>query len=281
MKRRIIKIAINNNNNEFDVECFFIDLDGTSLDKKNHSISDMNINKIRETIKNTPIVISTGRSFGDKVKELMGLLNIEYAICQNGAIIANKNHEILLDITIDYEMVKIIKETAIKYNLAITPNSQYRIYNSRWFMRPFVFFSKHYFALKDFDDTLKYNKLVLAGCSKKRLFKIFKELKNTQPSLSIKTSANDWIIEITDKKATKGLASIFVSDLLNVSPKKSVHIGDSMNDTTTINCVGALIAMENSSKHLLNVATHIGPNFKKGGLSKVLSGEFLENTSKK
>lgn len=281
MKRTTIKISINNKK-EFEVEAFFIDLDGTSLDAKKHSISKTNINKIKETIKETPIIISTGRSFGNKVKELMELLNIEYAICQNGAVIANKKQEILQSITIEYEMVKMIKETALKYRIAITPNSQYKVYDSRWFMKLPIFFNKkHYFKISDFDETEKYNKLVLAGCSKRKLFKIFKELKNTYPSLSIKTSAGDWIIEITDKKATKGLASIFVAKLLKIKPEKSVHIGDSMNDTTTINCVGALIAMENSSKHLLNVATHIGPNYKKGGLSKVLSGEFLENTSKK
>ncbi|MGL4357106.1 MAG: HAD hydrolase family protein, partial [Cetobacterium sp.] len=61
----------------------------------------------------------------------------------------------------------------------------------------------------------------------------------------------------------------------------SVHIGDSMNDTSTINYLGALIAMENSSQHLLNVATHIGPNYKNGGLAKVFDGEFTFNYAKK
>ncbi len=282
MENRIIKIFVKNKKNNFDVECFFIDLDGTTLDKKKNSISNTNISKIREVNKNTPVVISTGRRFGDKVKKLMLMLDIKYAICQNGSIIVNNKFEILKDITIDTSMVKSIKFFAIKNRIAIIPNSQYKIYNSNWYMKPFIFFDKkHYFNVKNFDEIQKYNKLILTGCSKKKLFRIFNELKNNYPALSIKTSANDWIIEITDKLATKGLASVFVSKMLNINPKNGVHIGDSMNDTTTLDYLGALIAMGNSSKHLLDVATHIGPNYKKAGLSKVLNGEFFENPSKK
>jgi len=282
MKRKNIKIFIKDNKTEFDIECFFIDLDGTSLDSKHGSISKVNIEKIREINKVTPVVISTGRSLGEKVKYLMKLLNIQYAICQNGAIIVNDKFKILQDITIDPVMTKIIKEIVKKYRATLIPNSQYKIYNSNWYMKPLVFLSrKHYFKIDDFDENKKYNKLIISGCLKKKLFRIYKEIKNNYPSLSVKTSAKDWIIEITDKKATKGIAALFVTKLLNVEPKNSVHIGDSMNDTTTINYLGALIAMENSSKYLLKIATHIGPNYKKGGLSKILDGEFSENINKK
>ncbi|MGL5617556.1 MAG: HAD-IIB family hydrolase [Metamycoplasmataceae bacterium] len=279
MKWGNIKIKINNNiNEEFEVQCFFIDLDGTSLDYKRRYISDLNANKIKEINQKTPIIISTGRSFGNKVKDIMKQLDIKYAICQNGAIIVDSKGEVLQDIVIQSEMVILIKEIAIKHNVFIIPNSQYKIYTNNWYLKPLKWFNKkHYFKLKDFNIDLKYNKLVLAGCTKKKLYNVFLELKEKFPSLSCKISANDLVIEITDSKATKGLAAVFVTKLLNVEASKSVHIGDSMNDTSTINYLGALIAMENSSKHLLNVATHVGPNYKNGGLSKVLDGEFTFN----
>ena len=286
MKRANIKISVTNKENiktkDFDVQCFFIDLDGTSLDGKRHSISQANIKKIKEINKKTPIVISTGRSFSEKIKDLMKLLEIKYAICQNGAIIVNDKFEVLQDISIEKSMIKIIKDIAIKYRLWLIPNSKYIVHSSNWYMKPLFFFKKkHYFKMDDFNITNNYNKIVLSGCFRKKLFRIYLELKKTCPNLSIKTSGNDWIIEITDSKATKGIASLAVAKMLNVEASKSVHIGDSMNDTTTLNHLGALIAMENSSKHLLDVATHIGPNYKKGGLAKVLNGEFSENLSKK
>lgn len=285
MKWGNIKISVTKNENdkkEFEIECFFIDLDGTSLDEKRHSISDLNAEKIREINKKTPIVISTGRSFGNKVKSLMKDLGIKYAICQNGAIIANDKNEILQDITLKPHMVEVIKKIAIKYRVVIIPNSTFQVYAVNWFFKPLIWLNKtHYFKISDFNTHEKYNKLILAGCRKKKLYKIYLELKESYPSLSVKTSANDWIIEITDCKATKGLAAIFVTKILNVNANKSVHIGDSMNDTSTLNCLGALIAMKNSSKHLLSVATHIGPDYKKGGLSKVLSGEFSVNDENK
>ena len=286
MKWGNIKISINKNFNnqikDFDVECFFIDLDGTALDGKRHTISETNAKKIKEINKITPVVISTGRSFGSKVKGLMKSLDIEYAICQNGSIIANNKNEILQQIFIDSSLISLIKRIARQYRVIIIPDSKYELYSNVLYLKPLIWLSrKHYFKVEDFDETEKYNKLVLAGCRKRKLFKIFLKLKDDFPSLSIKTSANDWIIEITDIKATKGLAALYLAKILNVKPNNSVHIGDSMNDTSTLDYLGALIAMKNSSKHLLNVATHTGPSYKKGGLAKILDGHFSENTEKK
>ncbi|MGL5732872.1 MAG: Cof-type HAD-IIB family hydrolase [Metamycoplasmataceae bacterium] len=283
MKWGNIKIKINNDvNEEFEVQCFFIDLDGTSLDYKRRYISDLNANKIKEINKKTPVIISTGRSYSSKVKDIMKQLDIKYAICQNGAIIADSKGKILQDIIIDSQMVSLIKDIAIKHNVFIIPNSEYKVYTNNWYLKPFRWFNKkHYFKLMDFDPNLKYNKIVLAGCSKKKLYKIFLELKQEFPLLSFKISGNDLVIEITDSKATKGLAAVFVTKLLKVEATKSVHIGDSMNDTSTINYLGALIAMENSSQHLLNVATHVGPDYRNGGLAKILDGEFSPNNEKK
>ncbi|MGL5204950.1 MAG: HAD-IIB family hydrolase [Metamycoplasmataceae bacterium] len=279
MKRGNIKIKINNNvNDDFEVQCFFIDLDGTSLDYKRRYVSDLNSNKIKEINEKTPVIISTGRSFGNKVKNIMQQSNIKYAICQNGAIIVNNLGEILQDIVIDSQIVSLIKDIAIKKNVFIIPNSKYQVYTNNWYLKPLIYLKKkNYFKLKDFDTTLKYNKLVLAGCTRKKLYKIFLELRQKFPSLSCKISGNDLIIEITDSKATKGLAAVFVTKLLNVEATKSIHIGDSMNDTSTIDFLGALIAMKNSSQHLLNVATHVGPDYRHGGLSKVLDGDFTIN----
>ena len=286
MKRGNIKISIkedlNNQIKGFDVECFFIDLDGTALDGKRHTISEANAKKIREVNKTTPVIISTGRSFGSKVKGLMKSLDIKYAICQNGSIIANNKNEILQQIFIDPSVISLIKKVVYQYRIIIVPDSKYKLYSNALYLKPLIWLNrKHYFKTKDFDETKKYNKLVLAGCRKSKLFKIFLKLKDDFPTLSIKTSANDWIIEITDIKATKGLAALYVTKMLNVKPSNSVHIGDSMNDTSTFDYLGALIAMKNSSKHLLSVATHIGPNYRKGGLAKILDGQFSENTEKK
>ncbi len=286
MKWGNIKISINSSSNinhkSFEIECFFIDLDGTALDSKHHSISPTNIAKIKEVNQHIPIVISTGRSFGPKVKSLMKTLDLKYAICQNGAIVANDKNEIIQKIIINPQMIAFIRDIAIKYKIIIIPDSTYMLYTDKWLLKPFVWLNKkHYFNMRDFDISKEYNKIVLAGCRRKKLFNIYLELKKLAPSLSIKTSAGDWIIEITDSKATKGLAAVFIANLLNIKPEKSVHIGDSMNDTSTLGYLGALIAMKNSSKHLLSVATHIGPNYKKGGLAKILNGEFSENIEKK
>lgn len=268
-------ILIQKNNTSFHVNAFFIDLDGTALDAKRRKIiSEENIEAIKETNKTTPVIISTGRSYGDKVKNLMNILGTKYAICQNGSIVADSDGNILLDIALSPEQVDKVVAVAKKYRLGFNINSQFIIYaNSPLLFFPRLFSSK-FKNQKKFQNNIRVNKIVLAGKLKRKMFKIYNQIKNELDGVSMKITAHDLAIEITNESATKGTGTKFVANLLNIKPSESVHVGDSQNDTTTLDVVGALVAMENSSKHLLDVATHIGPNYKKGGLAKVLRGEF-------
>lgn len=266
------------NDKSFEIQTFFIDLDGTTIDKIRKKISKKNIDAIKQKNKYVPVVISTGRSFGNKVKKIMNLLGVEYAICQNGSVIGDDQGNILLDIKLDEKQVRDVVEVAKKYNLCFTINSKFILYSNKKilaFCR--LFFRKKFKKIDEFVISNSHvNKIVLAGKTKNKINKIHKQIKDEIKDVSMKTSANDLIIEITHKDATKGNGAKFISNKLNVDLKKSVHIGDSQNDTTTLDMVGALIAMKNSSNKLLDVATHIGPSYRRGGLAKVLNGEFKE-----
>ena len=121
------------------------------------------------------------------------------------------------------------------------------------------------------------NKIVIAGLIRaKKVWSLSEKIRKEVSGVSVKTSGRDKIIEITDKSATKGKGAQLIANILNINIENTVHIGDSENDTTTLNKVGALIAVKNSSIKLLNVATHIGPNHKRGGVAKILNGEFSE-----
>lgn len=282
--RKIIKnhldqtISIKLKNDEFDAQAFFIDLDGTTLDRIRKKISKKNIDAIREKNKFYPVIISTGRAFGNKVKKLMKLIDIKYAICQNGAIIVDKNENILLDIKLEKQQIIQITKMVEKHNLVFTINSEFKIYsNKKILFLCRLLFRKKFKKINNLDiDNIHVNKIVLAGKNRKKIQKIYEIVKDQLNNVSMKMSAHDLIIEITHKNATKGNGAKFVSNLLNIDIKKTVHIGDSQNDTTTLNVVGALIAMKNSSNKLLDVATHIGPSYRHGGLAKVLNGKFEE-----
>lgn len=63
-------MQVTTNNRTFNVEAFFIDLDGTLFDKWNKKISKKNIEAIHAIQKDIPFIISTGRSYSNKVKKL-------------------------------------------------------------------------------------------------------------------------------------------------------------------------------------------------------------------
>ncbi len=272
-------MQITTNNRTFNIEAFFIDLDGTLFDKWNKKISKKNIEAIQAIQTKIPFIISTGRSYSNKVKKIMNLLNIEYAICQNGSLIVNNQGTIIKNITLNKDQVTKIVDIVTQNKLGFTINSEFLIYSNYWLFAPFRFlWRKKWKPIKKyhFKENI-VNKVVIAGLVRaKKVWKLSEKIQKEVFGVSVKSSGKDKIIEITDKSATKGKGAEFIANILNIDIKNTVHIGDSENDTTTLNKVGALIAVKNSSIKLLNVATHKGPNHKRGGVAKILNGEFSE-----
>lgn len=276
-KENIVKVK--SQNREFNVEAFFIDLDGTLFDKWNKKISKKNIAAIKEKQKNAHIVLSTGRSYSKKVKKVMKLLDIKYAICQNGAIVVDDQGNILQNITLNKEQTNSVVQIAKKNRIGFTINSEFLIYSNHWLWFPLRFlWRKKWKPIKKYQFKENFvNKIVLAGFIRtKKIWNLADEMVKEFKGLSIKTSGRDKIIEITSDKATKGIGAKFVANLLKIDIKNTVHIGDSENDTTTLGTVGALIAVKDGSSKLLNVATHLGPNHKRSGIAKILKGDIEE-----
>ncbi len=277
-------MIVTTNKRTFNVEAFFIDLDGTLFDKWNKKISKKNLEAIQRIQKDIPFVISTGRSYSSKVKKIMKLLNIKYAICQNGSIVVDDQGNILQNITLNKEQVTKIVEITRQNKLGFTINSEFLIYSNYWLWAPLRFlWRKKWKQIKKYkfmENTV--NKIVIAGLVRaKKVWALSEKISSEISGASVQTSGRDKIIEITDKSATKGKGAELVSNILGVNIKNTVHIGDSENDSTTLNKVGALIAVKDGSVKLLNIATHIGPGHKRGGVAKILSGDFFEVNNEK
>ena len=274
-------MIINTKDRQFNVEAIFLDLDGTFFDKLTKKPSKQNIEAIKQIQQQKiPIIISTGRSYSDKVKKWMKILNIQYAICQNGAIVVDKNGNNLLNIKLSNNQVESIVKIVKNNRLGFIINSQFVIYSNHWIWAPLrlLWFRKWKKISKFNIRNNIVNKVVILGLlSSKKNWLVSNNISKNVDDISAKTSGRDKIIEITYKTANKGEGAIFVSNLLGVNIKNTIHIGDSENDTTTINKVGALIAMKDGSKKLLEIATHIGPKHKNSGLAKILKGQIIEN----
>lgn len=279
IRNNLNSITVTTNNRTFQVEAFFIDLDGTLLDKWNKKVSQKNIEVIKEKQKTTPIVISTGRSYSTKVKKVMNLLNIKYAICQNGAVVVDSDGKFYQDITLNKGQIEKVVQIVKDNKLGFTINSEFLIYSNYWLWAPlrFLWFKKWKRISKYHPQDNKVNKIVVAGFIRSNsTWRIAKEIQKIVEGVSVKTSGRDKVIEITHETATKGEGAIFVSKLLGIDIKNTIHIGDSENDSTTLDKVGALVAVSDASTKLIDVATHLGPKHKRSGIAKILNGDFNE-----
>ena len=261
-----------------NIKVFFIDLDGTMIDKK-HKVSKENIFQIRKTIKEGKnIVISTGR-MNESVMEIMRRCDIEYAVTGNGAIIIDKKGKVLNEKTLTIKQTQQILTLTQKHGLVMRIDSEPLVYGAykRW-QRKMVKFAKltpeqHW----NFNMRKHYHKIVIWGTSKRKIKKLIPLFIERIPGTSIVSSMGGWTIEITNEKATKGIGNKWVAKhLLNITKKSEmIHIGDTMNDSTTKD-ICQLVAMGKATKELKRYAMFVGPKSNKGAVAKIIQGKYTK-----
>ncbi|MGX9340475.1 Cof-type HAD-IIB family hydrolase [Mycoplasma sp. 128] len=255
----------------FQPKAIFLDLDGTLVDKKS-TISQENIETIKEINKSVPCFISTGRAFNENLLQITNTLGLDYGIAQNGAIIFDKTGTIIRKITINDEKFNQIIKILIEDKFSFIVNSSSTIYSNNLFAKMIPVFKKKiyvatYNKMPKQDDVTK---ILVLSFSTKKLALLQKKLLKYVPNINVAMTANNKALEINDIEASKGFADSYVCALKNIDPQKAVHLGDSMNDASAKQYLGALIAMKNSSPQLKNLATEIGAHYKKAGVSKIL-----------
>ncbi|WP_051586191.1 Cof-type HAD-IIB family hydrolase [Mycoplasmopsis lipofaciens] len=266
----------------FDVQIYFVDIDGTFLDQPNEKelISSKNINIARKINEKKILCLSTGRKNSEFVMNIAQKINSPYVICQNGAIIVNKNNEVLIKNPMNEKDVKNILEVLKKEDMFIMINGNKDVFYGRnskiSLMRDWVVnCPKKPYSKMQLEKEI--TKLLVFGkdIDKTNEFKL--KLKKEFPNLEFHTVSSGYSLEITDKKANKGLGNKFICNLLNIDPKYAVHIGDSGNDTNCLPHIPNFIAMGNSTNEVKKKACYIAPNYTNGGVAKLLSE--LENIS--
>ncbi|MCR8612910.1 MAG: Cof-type HAD-IIB family hydrolase [Mycoplasma sp.] len=263
-------------------KAYFIDLDGTLYDGKK-KISDDNMKSIIEKNKTSPVVISTGRPkiFVDKL--FNNKYPFQFLIAQNGAIIWEKN-KIIEKNEINNKIGNEIIEFLLMNNMGIKINDELDVYTKNWLSK--IWISKFTdFNSAKYSQMGKYKsitKIVVFSFSRKKTKNIKDYLMKKYPKkLKCIIVNNRFGMEITHINATKGNAALKVLKKLKIKPEFAVHIGDSNNDFDAAEKLGYSIAMKKSSKTLLSKATHIGPSYKKSGISKILNDNKYEENNLK
>lgn len=256
----------------------FIDLDGTTLDKKVNNkydtISKENLEYIKEVQKYAKVVVSTGRAANEKTLKIIEPINKLDLVYWNGAgIIADGKQIASYPMNIDE--VKIFYDFALKNRLNLIVNSNKN--NSFYSNKLLLFGAKKILGhnankLEDFNFDQEFFKLFTIGANNKLNNKIIDFVNQKLPNwIAVTSGEHSQFVEITHKNAQKGLANVKIAEYYGIELENTYHVGDSMNDSTCARKVGTLIAMKNSPESLKKIADIISPySFKKAGLAKTL-----------
>ncbi len=260
-------------------KAYYIDIDGTLTSGHNSAkLNYIDIRAIKAAARDgAHIILLTGRApqKTDPVFEQLRIDNsdnIKYIGCNNGAVIYNgySGETLTENYMSKLDFVQVFQTLYQRGYLVKT--AEYSKYYAKKNFRSFLIgiFTKVERSL----DDVKYNNVSARkiGCishnSKRKVRKIAKELEELFPGIEVAISGPGKYLEITNKGANKGYAVEYISELINVDPKDSVHIGDSMNDAAAFEKVGTSVALKNGMKELKKMADFVGPSQKSQGVAK-------------
>lgn len=83
-------------------------------------------------------------------------------------------------------------------------------------------------------------------------------------------------LEITDGKAEKGDALLFLAESLGIRREETLAAGDSDNDLSLLKKAGIALAMGNASAHIMEAADYITEDNEHDGAARALERFILE-----
>lgn len=254
---------------------YFLDLDGTFIDKVNgyETISEKNILTAKKVNLYKPVIFSTGRGNTEYTMNIAQQVGSEYVVCLNGALVVDKNNKEVYRKEMPKDVVLNVIEEFKKHNMCIYINGIKNMYHSGNFEGVLVKeWSKENpkFNYNDIDNNGPFSKLLVFGLSIEKTKELHHYLSKKYPELAFYLVSNGYTIEVGPNDANKGIANKFVCELLNIDAKDAMHIGDSANDMPTKYYLGYFVCMGGSQEHVKAIAHCVGPDYSNSGLSTVL-----------
>ncbi|NLL44916.1 MAG: HAD-IIB family hydrolase [Mollicutes bacterium] len=194
----------------------------------------INIKKINEFVDNgNMFVIATGRNLTYLKKDISGFnIKYSYLICNDGAVIFDKDEKVIYRNDIDQYFVKPLFSI-----LENDPNIEQVFIDTTISYTKDLSNSANAVIAKPY-DLIKARELLIT------ILKLF-------PSIHGYISAR-WI-NLTNKKANKGLAVQYLGNLLNISNDDIYTIGDNVNDIPMCEMFNGY-AMETAHQDLIKVS---------------------------
>ncbi len=243
------------------------DVDGTLTPLALHSVPSAKIKKAIAALnkRNFPFSIATGKPFF-LIEHLIAELGLRSPlIVDNGAAIFDpiSKKSLWLSVMSD-EKVKTVVKIAKNYNKVIRLSAS----------------SKAYIVGKQrIPSSAQIVKVRVAALTKKETEEFTQQIEKVLKDVAlVKTSAyegNDFFnVYVTNAEATKQYAILKFAEILGVSTKEIIGIGDHYNDFPLLMACGLRVAMGNAVEDLKAIADYIAPSVDEDGVADVIK-KFL------
>lgn len=260
--------------NFLDFKALIVDFDGTLVDA-NFNLPP----KVKETImklisRGYIFSIATGRPYQGIVKKVCQSLNLGVPLVVSGGaeIIDPEIDRLLWHEYIPPESAKKIIKSFLDENLQFAVESKGCVFTSA---ARVIKECGSGISFKDLGQ-LDYNSvsgIVLDEVNIEDLAEEEEKLMSLYPELHIIRGGMSKapVLDITSAKATKHLAVLELSKILNISPELMIGVGDGYNDYPLLSVCGLKVAMANAPKELKSIADIILPDVAHDGLMDLLN----------
>lgn len=267
------------------------DMDGTLL-MNNKVLSQENIEALKRAKEHgVEIVICTGRPY-PSVKPYLQQLGFDcWVITNNGAIIRNKQGDIISVVYMKtkalQEVIRLLQEENIYFHVSDENYTYIKSYRERiknihrliiqtgasklkaYLVSTWHVLFKGSHKKVDFSNFLKENGkaasiFILSSC-RQQLQNLSNKLKNIN-NIDITSSGSD-NVEVLDENATKGKALNQLAQMLNIDKERVIAVGDNYNDLSMIEYAGLGVAMENAEKAVIEKANWVTKSNENHGIA--------------
>lgn len=280
MNKQNQKRNIKNN----EISLVATDLDGTLLLQNKH-ISKRTYDVLKKANENgVHVVIATGRSFSALPESIFKIDGMRYVVTSNGAnIIDLKDNEVIYKNCIDAAQIpKIINFLKGRpYILevftggkAYMSKSDYDKFRSRTIdFRPIEYVLQTRIPIADIFEFTSKNASAIENIninfdSLSDKPKAYEELLKFD-NITVTTSF-DFNLEIGGNTTSKGDALNFLTQMLGLTSKNVLSIGDNPNDSSMLGFSEIAVAVENAHEDIIKLADHITSSNDEDGVAKAV-----------
>lgn len=248
------------------------DLDGTLI-AEDGSVSRKNLDAMERACADGCFVApTTGRSYYEMPEILREEKPFTHCICSNGAVIFDRELNILWESTFSNEETKSIVDFLKNYDTMIeiyadgTPTADKKYLNKKSYK--YFRIEENYHSVLDetrkgVDDICEFTKNSRKGAEMFNIFfrdpaereEAFDRLR--EMNVAELTTSMQSNMEILQKGVNKGTALGRLQAYLGVTPEETAAVGDSRNDISMFSAAGTKLAVSNACDALKELATEI------------------------